>query len=294
MKEKFEAALKLLFAKKYIEAKDILEELSSLDPKNPDILYNLGLCYSEMGDFQASVRALNDCLESRPDNPNALAGLGFSYFRLGSYEDAEKALLQALAIEPNNLYAINNLAGVYGKLGKYELALKILELGEKSFPDDHRILYGLAISHQKMGNLQKASEYFKAVVAMGIDQYSELAKTGLREIAQETFKRAGLRPDAVMYCLSALQLFSKKGKPEIQKIAFEIGLKGRSGLDTNDSAPKYQIVSLPGLFSGLQLVCYMYVGFKIIAPEQDIGFDLSKEYEAAKNILDEPEAITWN
>jgi len=26
----------------------------------------------------------------------------------------------------------------------------------------------------------------------------------------------------------------------------------------------------------------MYVGFKIVAPEQDIAFDLSKEYAAAK------------
>ena len=32
----------------------------------------------------------------------------------------------------------------------------------------------------------------------------------------------------------------------------------------------------------------------IIAPGQDIGFDLSKEYEAAKNIHDEPGLITWN
>ena len=35
-------------------------------------------------------------------------------------------------------------------------------------------------------------------------------------------------------------------------------------------------------YSGPQLVCCMYVGFKIVTPEHDIGFDLSKEYEAAK------------
>jgi hypothetical protein len=29
----------------------------------------------------------------------------------------------------------------------------------------------------------------------------------------------------------------------------------------------------------------MYVGFKQIAPEQDIGFDLSKEYEAALQLF---------
>jgi hypothetical protein len=97
-----------------------------------------------------------------------------------------------------------------------------------------------------------------------------------------------------MYCLSALQRFSKMTISEIKKIAFEIGLKGTGGLDTNDPSPKYQLISLPGNFSGLNLVCHMYVGFKAFAPEQDIGFDLSKEYALATNLHDKPELITWN
>ena len=32
----------------------------------------------------------------------------------------------------------------------------------------------------------------------------------------------------------------------------------------------------------VHLVCVMYIGFKSFAPEQDIGFDLSEEYAAAK------------
>ena len=68
------------------------------------------------------------------------------------------------------------------------------------------------------------------------------------------------------------------------RVAFEIAFMGRTGLDTNDPAQKYQLKNLPGNFSGLNLVCLMYVAFKSIAPETDIGFDLSKEYAAAKNL----------
>ena len=42
--------------------------------------------------------------------------------------------------------------------------------------------------------------------------------------------------------------------------------------------------TMPGEFSGLQLVCYMYVGFQIVAPGTDIGFDLSREYRIAKSM----------
>jgi hypothetical protein len=47
---------------------------------------------------------------------------------------------------------------------------------------------------------------------------------------------------------------------------------------------KYQLLSLPGRFSGLHMVCLMYVAFKIIDPTADIGFDLAKEYALANQM----------
>jgi hypothetical protein len=69
---------------------------------------------------------------------------------------------------------------------------------------------------------------------------------------------------------------------EVQRIGFEIAMKGRTGLDSNDPTQKYELKSFAGQFSGLHLVCLMYAAFKSFAPETDIGFDLSKEYEAAQ------------
>jgi hypothetical protein len=63
------------------------------------------------------------------------------------------------------------------------------------------------------------------------------------------------------------------GQEDIQRTAFEIALLGQHGLDVNDLTQKYRLRSLPGSFSGLHLVCLMYVGFQRIAPERDIGFD---------------------
>jgi len=92
--------------------------------------------------------------------------------------------------------------------------------------------------------------------------------------------------DAVMYCLDALKIFAKMKKSEIDKIALEIALAGRSGFDPNDSARKHTLRSLPGNYSGLHMLCLMYVAFKLTSPEYDIRFDLSKEYAAAKAMAD--------
>jgi hypothetical protein len=84
-----------------------------------------------------------------------------------------------------------------------------------------------------------------------------------------------------MYCLSALEHFADLPDEEVRKIAFEIGMLGEKGLEINEPAQQYQLRSMPGKFSGLQMVCIMYVGFKRVAPELTPSFDLSNEYAAA-------------
>jgi hypothetical protein len=87
-----------------------------------------------------------------------------------------------------------------------------------------------------------------------------------------------------MYCLGALRKFDKMPLEEVKRIGFEIAVLGQRGLDTNNPDQKYTLKSLPGTFSGLHLVCLMYVAFKQISPQQSIGFDLSREYEVARSL----------
>ena len=44
---------------------------------------------------------------------------------------------------------------------------------------------------------------------------------------------------------------------------------------------------MPGKFSGMQMVCIMYVGFKRIAPEHAASFDLANEYASALKMFEE-------
>jgi hypothetical protein len=87
---------------------------------------------------------------------------------------------------------------------------------------------------------------------------------------------------AVMYCLAALQEFEGMERQQILGIVTEIAMLGRSGLDYASSEKKYTLQALPGDFSGLQLMCFMYVGFQIIDPTVDTGMDLSEAYNEAR------------
>ena len=60
-----------------------------------------------------------------------------------------------------------------------------------------------------------------------------------------------------------------------------IAILGQNGLDINNSDKKYLLKELPGEFSGLHLCSIMYAAFKQFAPNEEVGIDFSKEYEAA-------------
>jgi hypothetical protein len=89
-------------------------------------------------------------------------------------------------------------------------------------------------------------------------------------------------PASVMYLVGALQAFDGLSESKVKEIAFEIAMRGREGIDYSDPERKHSLASMPGReLTGLQMLCFMYAGFKRFAPEMDPGIDLAKEYAEA-------------
>jgi tetratricopeptide (TPR) repeat protein len=281
-------ALMLIKANKFDGAKDILEKLLKSDPKDKDILYNLGMLYSELGKPDMAVKTLSECVRVYPNYSNAYVALGFAYSLLSKNEKAKENFLKALEIDSANSYALRNLGGIYAKDNEHEKAIECLEKSFAINKEDQQTAYGLGYAYFVARKLDKADEYFKIVI--DIDASTKIANSAkeLRsKIAEISLKEKGFRPDAMFYCLSALQYFKDKTKKEVNVITLEIALKGRQGLDINDPEKKYKLNSMKGSFSGLHLFSYMYVGFQIIDPSADLGLDISKEYEEALKLFEQ-------
>lgn len=275
-------ALMLLRSNKLDAAREILEELLAGDPGNQDILYNLGMCYTELGDPEKAVETLSQCVRYYPHYANAHVALGFAHSRLDHDEKAGEHFQRALEIDPSNPYALRNLGGLCAKEGDFEKAIQCLEKSFSINPDDQQTAYGLGYSYFQAGKIGEADKYLEAAIRLNEStRIADLAKGLRREIAQIALKGKGFRADAMFYCLSALESFKGKTLEQVRQVAFEIGMVGRQGLDINNPDKKYTLDSMAGSFTGLQLVSYMYVGFKMIDPDLDIGLDLSEEYEQA-------------
>lgn len=86
--------------------------------------------------------------------------------------------------------------------------------------------------------------------------------------------------------LDALKRFENLDARRVGEITFEVARLGESGLDYSSPEKKYRLTSYPKeSFSGLQLMCLMYAGFKRIAPDQDIGMDLNEPWLVALGLF---------
>lgn len=283
----FERAIKELQLGNYSEGMVILQELLKHDPENIDILYNLGICYSEMGLLKKSIETLERCTQLAPTFDNALVALGFSYFQSGSNEKAMALFDKALEIDPDNVYALKNKGALKNKSGKPDQALTIYKQADRLMPDNPEIVLGLGQSYEYTDQLTKAAECYKRVrILYSSDLIREKALEGLNRIAVAELKQAGQgqRADVIMYCLAAIEYFAKASNEKVKEVSFEIAMLGNAGLSINDPAKKYSLESLEGKFSGVELLCYMFVGFKIIDESLPQFADLENEYQQALKI----------
>jgi tetratricopeptide (TPR) repeat protein len=124
--DRFEQALEFLKRQQFEKAKEILEELLKEDPTSIDILYNLGMCYTELGDPETAIKMLAECVRYSPHYSNAYVAIGFAHSELGHFEEAKMFFSKALEIDPYNSYALRNLGGIYGKEGNHHKAIECL------------------------------------------------------------------------------------------------------------------------------------------------------------------------
>lgn len=268
----------------------LLEWLRLRQPDNVEVLTNLGMALSDVGQLDRAELHLRHAVVVAPDHASALVALGVAMARQQRHQEAIGVLRRAIAREPGNSWAHRNLGGCLLVQGQHAEAEQCFRRAAELNPQDQQAVFGLAQALQAAGSFREAdTTYAKAIDINSTTTVAENARIERRKLAQMSFRQItpGVRPEAVMYCLDALRKFGRMQPGEVQKIGFEIAVLGRQGLDPHNPAQQYQLRHLPGQFSGLQLLCIMHVAFKMIAPQHNLGFDLTKEFEAAKEMFEQ-------
>jgi tetratricopeptide (TPR) repeat protein len=253
------------------------------------VLYNLGMALSDLGHLPRAVSILRQLATLEPTNGNARVALGVALARSGQTDEAVAELTSAAKLAPTNPWVFRNLGGTLVRQGRFAEALPHFRRAVELAPSDAAARAGLGRCLIESGQPDQADEHLlKAIDLDPTGPAGESAKADRSRIAHDRFRSAAPsseRPDAVMYCLGAMEKFGAMTPAEVQAVGFEIAILGTKGLNPNDPSRKYTLKSMPGSFTALHLLCLLYVAFQQIAPDRDTGFDLSREYAAAKKLM---------
>lgn len=165
---------------RYADARPHLEKARELDPKNPEVLFYLGLVKAETGDVPGAEAAYRDALKIDPKFIEASENLGA--LLLGEPprpDEAITVLNDALKIAPDNVRLMQNLAFAYGLKGDVEGASKQFEAALTKGDDAKlRFAYGSFLFDAK--KFDKAAEQLKKVLEKTADDdVATLATLGL-------------------------------------------------------------------------------------------------------------------
>ena len=164
------------------------------DPKNDELHYRAGDCYSSFKDYDKALSHYYSAMELRPklaknwlaigethlkkgrnkkaldyllgaekrDSLNAeiLCLLGTTYFRLNQVEKAKWYYYEALEQEPERLATLERLAHYYEKISEYPKAIMFYREVVKKKPNKE-IWQKLGEFYQKVNNQEEAEKCFK-------------------------------------------------------------------------------------------------------------------------------------
>lgn len=255
--------------------------------RNPDdagALFNLGMALGDQGETDDAITLLKRLVTIHPGHSEGWVALGVASGRAGRWADAIPALREAVSRNGQDGLARKNLGAALSQTGKLEEGLVHLKAAVVLMPDDAEAWLNLAMNLEGAGQTAEASIAYGRVIALDqVSSLAERAEQARNRITNRGLHAAGkaLRSDVLSHCGEAMRLFEAMPKDEVQKITMEIAMLGAKGLTVNDPSKRYQLRSLPGDFTGLYLLCIEYVGFKIIDPTVDIGFDIAAEYAEA-------------
>lgn len=267
----------------------LLELFLSEEPDDPVLLYNLGMAYSDQNVMPRAVGLLFRLADIDPDHINGRVALGVALLRMGKTDEGVDILESVAGQSPDNIWAHRNLGAGLMQSKRYADAVEHFRRATEIDPRDQAAWFGYGQALEASGQTQEADEAYQKTIFL--DEYSDIserARQARSAFAEKSFHSAGqVNMAAVMYLLGALQKFNQMSRDQVQKIGFEIAILGTRGIDPNSPDQQHTLRSLPGKYSGLHLLCLQYVAFKQFAPEQDIGFDLSAEYQAALGLFDQ-------
>lgn len=181
-------------------AEQIFKTALERSPDNSDILYFLGIIYSQSKNYDLAIQHIQRSLQSNANNINAYLVLGMIFEQKGLLDEAVMSYQKAIQYFPDSAELQCNLGNIFKEIGQFDEAIlhyqKSLQLNPV-FAEAHT---NLGIAFYKKGQLDEAITCYKEALEINPDSAILYNNLGL------AFEVKGQRDQAIICYQKVLQL----------------------------------------------------------------------------------------
>lgn len=152
--------------KRFKEAKDAYLKALEINSSNADALYNLGLVYIELNDFDNGIDCFEQIVSKDENDSNSYFNLGLCYFKKENFVKAIENFQNTIDINDNDVYAHFYIGNILFEMGVFEEAKEEFNRVIEISPDYSWAYYNLACIAYEENDYQQ--------VALNLDKTIEL------------------------------------------------------------------------------------------------------------------------
>lgn len=179
----------LISQQDYSSAISILKSIEAEDPENRNVLFNLGLCYLQIGRADVTKRYLSKYIELEKKDYAAHNLLGIAFENLGETDSSFVYFNKAIKINSKASEAYFNRGRLYFSQSKFELALKDF-LKAKSDDKNFNLSMMLAQTYYALGKYAEALKEYKISLNLKPNDFLILKNLGNTASQLKDFKAA--------------------------------------------------------------------------------------------------------
>jgi tetratricopeptide (TPR) repeat protein len=174
------------YEKMYLRLKEVL----FLDPENEEALEKINYASALARRFEENIDFHNELLDLNPYNYLAWYNIGQSYSNIGEYEEAIDAMEYSFLIKNDFESGYLDCADMCIQINRFDQAAEIFKDYLKAFDKDPFVLVNLVLCQLELDQVEEAKEH--ALDAVRLDPYNDEAFYLLAEIykREEQWERA--------------------------------------------------------------------------------------------------------
>jgi len=166
----FESIDRLIAQGQFHEAIDRLTSVLVEEPDNARALCLIGVAFTEAGENDKALAALNYGLKLDSQSVEGFEAAGCAHLRKKEYRDAETYLEKARALDPRNASVLRNLSVVYSQTHQHEKSLECLRTSYELNPDDYLTLYALSFACLNFDRVEEARGYLRKLLSTNVPE----------------------------------------------------------------------------------------------------------------------------